>query len=60
MILAHLNDANRAEAVALARTIAAYPEHITSVELNDAGTVSAVGLGVDADGFARFILNFEI
>lgn len=60
MTLIQLNDATRHEAIALARTVAAYPEHITSVELNDTGTVSAVGLGTDDDGLARFVLNFDL
>lgn len=55
-----VTDAVRREAEQLARRHCAFPEHITSIETNDRGELSAVGLGIDSDGLARFILNFQL
>ena len=48
------------QAEALAREHVYFPDDITSVHVNDAGELSAVGLGVDADGMALFALNFDL
>lgn len=48
------------QAEQLARLHSCFAHEITSVDVNDAGELSAVGLGVDSDGFARFALNFDL
>lgn len=48
------------QAEQLARTHSRFADEITSVHTNDAGELSAVGLGVDCDGMSRFALNFDL
>lgn len=60
MIARPVTDAVRREAEQLARLHATFPEQITSIHTDARGQLSAVGIGTDSDGLARYALNFDL
>jgi hypothetical protein len=48
------------EAAALATSNGYRAEQITEINLAADGSLASIGLGVDADGFAIFVLNFAL
>lgn len=48
------------EAASLAASKGYRAEQITKINLTDAGGLASIELGVDADGFGIFVLNFAI
>jgi hypothetical protein len=48
------------EAAALAVSKGRAASQITKINVTDTGTLASIELGVDADGFGIFVLNFAI
>jgi hypothetical protein len=55
-----MTSAIRTEAAALAASKGYTASQITKINLTAEGTLASIELGVDADGFGIFVLNFAL
>ena len=55
-----MTNAIRTEAAALATSKGYRAEQITKINLAADGSLASIELGVDADGFGIFVLNFAL